>query len=472
MKFPRTLILVLLLAVSTALGFGWRIVHPYSAVDWSVHPAVVLQSDDWGLRAWMPDSATAVALFPLLDAWGYGASPYRLSTLESAADVDRLAEQLAAVQGGDGRPALLQANTIVAAPDYAAIEAGGFTDFLLRALDRELPGWERPGLLDAIQRARAAGVWCPEFHGLSHLNAEAWLGLLRAGDLETLAAFRHAVLVNDKILDDYEYDPAIPLDQRRVRLQQGLELFERLFGRRPRSVIAPDYRWDRSSEDLWSEEGIGIVQGWRVQTTSEKGIGRAMKQWRRLSRPMGAYDRGRDLLRLNRNVFFEPGESPGRDHEEIARESLRAVRHAWQRDRPAVVCTHRMNYARLNSRETEHSLRAMESFLGAIVEADPRVVFLSDHELRQLYREGVSQERIVPGEIRLRNYTGRRQTLRLQIPRGAELLGVVEALGGGAVETRIEDGGIRVTLEPGDFTAHLRNELLWSRPGSASGLAW
>jgi hypothetical protein len=52
---------------------------------------------------------------PISKEWGK-------STLESPADMERLFQILEKHKGGDGRPAIFQANYIMAAPDYVAIK--------------------------------------------------------------------------------------------------------------------------------------------------------------------------------------------------------------------------------------------------------------------------------------------------------------------------------------------------------------
>src|SRR5262245_54807548 len=94
---------------------------PASGLDWRRLPAVVLESDDWGLCGWVPDEQ-AYRVMADTPAWR---SPLGLahgrSTLESAADVERLASTLLEFRGADGFPPVWQANTVVAAPDYARL---------------------------------------------------------------------------------------------------------------------------------------------------------------------------------------------------------------------------------------------------------------------------------------------------------------------------------------------------------------
>lgn len=451
MMLLRVFVTALAVCVVGLISLWNMIPHPDSAIDWSEHPAVVFQSDDWGFCAWLPDSTALAELGPRIDTWIHEYPEFKGSTLESAADVDRLAEVLGSVRGGDGRPALMQPGYVLTSPDFDRIIGSDYTEYSDRILADDLPGWERPGLLEAVERARGAGVWAPEFHGVSHENTTALMRLLREGDPETRAAFELKVMVNDEPRDDHEDDPSRPLERRAADVQRGVKLFEQLFGRHPHSVSAPNYRWDESTEDLWASVGISVVQSWRLQTTSNAGISELERNWRRVSRPMGAYDPDKDLLYLYRNAFFEPSANLDTAPVAIADETMRAITHAWKHDRPAIICTHRMNYARLSPAESAHSLEALRALLQRIVAADPRVVFLTDVEVRQLYREGVSQAWIAPHEIRVRNYTREPQELRLSIPDGMSFAGV-----DGSAEVVVDGSSVVLTIEPGDYTVQLK----------------
>ena len=92
-------------------------------VDWGRLRAVVIQSDDWGLCAWVPDDRAYRALTDA-PAWRTPAGRiYGRSTLESAQDVARLVETLLEFRGGDGFPPVWQANTIMGAPDFERLIA-------------------------------------------------------------------------------------------------------------------------------------------------------------------------------------------------------------------------------------------------------------------------------------------------------------------------------------------------------------
>ena len=146
------------------------------SLDWRRLRAVVIESDDWGLCAWSPDEQAHRVLTDTPAFRSTAGRRYGGSTLESADDLRALTEMLLEFKGGDGSPPVLQANTVMAAPDYARLRPPHLDDgeLPLVALPDTPTRWKRPGLWSAIQAACDAGVWWPDC-GLHHLPERAWL---------------------------------------------------------------------------------------------------------------------------------------------------------------------------------------------------------------------------------------------------------------------------------------------------------
>lgn len=347
-------------------------------VDWRRRRAVVIESDDWGLCAWAPDDRAARALSDT-PVWRTPAGRrYGRSTLESAADVAALAEVLAAVKGADGRPAVLQANTVMAAPDFEALASNGFDAAELPLVGLpELPSrWRRPGLWDAVRAARDRGVWWPELHGLHHLPVAAWLAALRRGDADARLAFEHQSFVCEAVQASGEYDPSEPEAQRAWNLREALRRFEQAFGRPPGSICPPDYRWDESLEREAEALGLTTIQG-----HGEREGRFAPKLQRVVEQLRFPHVHGRRFY-LPPRIAFEPrGEAvpagpAGFDH------AVRAVHDAWGRGQPAILSTHRASYAHLDAAWSENGRRA----LGALLErlAKDGATFTTDAGVRAL----------------------------------------------------------------------------------------
>jgi hypothetical protein len=418
-------------------------------LDWASLRVVVLESDDWGLCAWAPDDQ-AYRVLADTPAWrGPAGRIYGRSTLESAADVAGLVSTLKEFRGGDGFPPVWQANTILAAPDFEQLVPPLFpVDTLPLVFLPDAPTrWHRPGMWEEVTRAREAGVWWPELHGLHHLPAAAWLAALRRGVADARRACEQRSVVCEIALQSSEYDPSEPLEQRSRNLELAVERFRALFGRAPSSLCPPSYRWDVWLEDAAERLGITTLQG----KSEQEG-----RPFPRIARLLDRY-RWPDLhgkrLYLPIRIAFEPRGGPG-DGPVGVDAVHRAVRAAWKRGQPAVVSTHRANYAHLDPAWSEHGRAALRDLLGRL-SAD-RARFLTDAEIHSLVERGWSARGIGERDALVRFYGVPGDPLELAAPPGASEVAVKAARAEGA-RLNLEGGVVKAQLDPGEYL------LEWSR---------
>ena len=344
-------------------------------VDWGRLRAVVLESDDWGLCAWSADDEAhrALAATPAF------ASPagriYARSTLESAADVRALRETLLEFRGADGSPPVWQANTVMASPDYERLAREGFVaDELPLVVFPEAPSrWRRPGLWDEVRASIAAGVWWPELHGLHHLPAGAWLDALRSAAADARLAFALQCPVCEAVEASGEYDAAEPVASRERSFEQAFALFTKAFGRPPGSLCAPDYRWDAALEGQASRLGVSVLQGAAERVGGWPRVRRLLHRWRWPQRRGG-------LLLMPPRIAFEPHGDAAPGSRLGARRTRAAVRAAWGRGQPAVVSSHRHNYAHLDTAWSGAGRAALRDLLHGLCEDG--AVFLTDAKVR------------------------------------------------------------------------------------------
>lgn len=381
-------------------------------LDWHRLKAVVLESDDWGLCAWVPDDQAHRVLAGQPAFRSAAGQRYGRSTLEHAHDVDRLAATLLEFRGGDGLPPVWQANTIVAAPDWARLVPPHFDveSLPLAPLGAAGSRWPRPGLLDAVRRAGQQGVWWPELHGLHHLPATAWLAALRRGDHDARAAHEQQSPVCAAVEAAGEYDASEPREVRAADLREAVARFTALFGRAPRSLCPPDYRFDDWFEAEAEALGLDTIQG-----KPEQGSGRLValrRRWLQLSFPHRAGQR----FYLPPRIAFEPRGEAGPGGRLGADAALRAAREAWKRGQPAVLSTHRLNYAHLDEAWAEAGRAALRDLLARL--AADGAVFLTDFEVRELAERGWALRPLGERGALLRHYAVPREPLRFPVPAG------------------------------------------------------
>ena len=419
------------------------------SVDWGRLRAVVIESDDWGLCAWVPDEDAWQALSGT-PAWRSPAGRrYGRSTLETAVDVIRLNEILLGVRGGDGFPPVWQANTVMAAADFERLAASEFDvdPFPIVAFPETPSRWRRPGLWGAIEAAIAGGTWWPELHGLHHLPVSAWLDALRAGETDARTAFDHQSIVCSRVEASGEYDPSEPDDLRVSHLERAIHGFREVFGRRAQSLCAPDYRWDDLLEREAERRGVAIFQGKGEQVGQTAPLGR----W--FQAPRGLASEG-ERFYMPARIPFEP-RGDARPSSRLGSEAAhRKVRDAWKRGEPAVISSHRLNYAHLDEEWSQAGRTALGELLRIL--GGDQAVFLTDAEVRDIALHGWSARRIGDHGTLLRVYSDAPANVMLEAPEGATGVTLGQGRGSGK-PPKLTGGVLLAELGRGEYL------LEWSR---------
>jgi hypothetical protein len=415
-------------------------------LDWGRLRAVVLESDDWGLCAWVPDPQAQRVLADTPVFRSPAGRRYGGSTLESAEDVRALAATLSEFRGGDGFPPVWQANMVVAAPDYARLRPPGFECESLPLVDlpRTPSRWERPRMWEQVILARRAGLWWPELHGLHHLPEHAWLTALRRGADDARRAFEQQSPVCSAVQASGEYDPTEPAIVRERNLSRAVERFTGTIGRAPESFCPPDYRWDDSLEVSAGKLGLTTLQGKSEQHGAPLPRLRRLVNRHRWPRRRGA------RFYLPPRVAFEPSAEDARVGVEAAH---RGCRDAWRRGQPAIVSSHRLHYAHLDAKRSEAGRAALRTLLARL--AGDGAVFLTDSEVRQIVDRGWSLRPIGERGVLLRHHGEPREPVRFPAPAGVR--GVAVGEGRAGADVTLEGGEVTARLGSGDYL------LEWSR---------
>jgi hypothetical protein len=421
-------------------------------LDWHRLKAVVIESDDWGLAAWVADEQAHRVLADTPVFRSPAGRTYGRSTLESAADVHALGELLMRYRGGDGFPPVWQANTIMAAPDFMRLTPPLFEGDTLPLVDlADLPPrWARPGLPAEIDTAIEAGWWWPELHGLHHVPVDAWLAALRRGAADARRAHTQLCLVCEAVDASGEYDATESSERVTWNLDQAIVRFEKRFGRKPTSFCPPDYRWDARLETLAEARGLTTFQG-----RSERADRRPVRIRRWLDR-LRWPERESRIFYLPPRIAFEPRGQAAPDGPAGLAGALERVRAAWRRGQPAALSTHRANYVHLDALWVERGRAALGQLLAGLTAEG--ATFLVDAEVRALVERSWSVRPIGRRGVMVRFYGVPREDIRFPVPAGVTGVTVTEGAGGDRAKVRIENGDVVANLDPGEYL------LEWSRP--------
>ncbi|MFH1844406.1 MAG: hypothetical protein ABIF77_14500 [bacterium] len=418
---------------------AWLLGSPRSQVDWREVRAIVFESDDWGFCGFIPDSTVWRGLDPTVLRAGKVPEVYWGSTLEDSLTVSRLAQIFTTFSGRDGLPAVFQPNYIMSALDYRqpsprdTVMTENWQQYDLPALP---PQYQRPGLWQAVAEAVARGVWHPELHGAYHYDP-IWRQTAVRSDPQIQVAAARGIVPFPRCSRAWELGTWRARNLLVAELAHSLAVFQGLFGRRPESVIAPDYAWDGRSERLWIKAGLQVVQAKRDQRHPRFQSGRFHHRLLKLLARAVARQTRSELTFLERNCRFEPTQHA--EWQKAVDRCLFEIDRAWQQGEPAIVETHRINFAHTDQTIVSRGFLALAELLTRLQTAHERdYLFLTDAELAQLYRTGTSFTIRGP-KLVIRNLTHSRRLVEIPADQGFEtVLGNGEDSPAGVILVAVE----------------------------------
>ncbi|MEL6655584.1 MAG: hypothetical protein AAFR36_04025 [Bacteroidota bacterium] len=344
---------------------------------------VVIESDDWGTIR-MPSRAVYESLAANNPA--VANDPFsRYDTLADAADLAALFEVLSRHKDKNGNHPVITANTIMANPDFPAIQAAAFEIYSYERFDQTVLRTQANGkeTLALWQEGIASKLFYPQLHGREHVHALAWLRELKQGNTELLQAFEQACFgvpyrskmgnKRKNLLAAFDqWGMAGEASFQARALEEAAQMFQSYFGYKAISFIAPAYVWHPSLEAELQVNGIRSLQGLAVQQVPRK------KQYRRRLHFTGQKNRLGQYYSV-RNVFFEPTPKPNQDWVDSA---LTKTQAAFAAKKPAILSSHRINFiGELAEKNRTGNLKRFDQLLGRMLQKWPQIEFLTSAEL-------------------------------------------------------------------------------------------
>ena len=347
---------------------------------------VVFESDDWGMIRMA--SKEAYNWF-LKKGYEVDQCPYnRNDALESNEDLELLFDVLASVKDKHGDPAIFTANCIVANPNFTKIEEAAFQTYHYESIIETLNRYpNRDRVADLYRQGMAERVFRPQFHGREHLNVNRWMQRLNVRNKILRDAFSQGMYTVHKtgaMNSRRDNLDAFGLGYKREWvgvneiIESGIHLFEKIWGFRPLSFIAPCYTWTTEVEKKLAEKGIRYIQGTHVQRVPLADYNRGIKRkYHYLGQPNENNQRY-----IVRNAHFEPTESSLSDQVGY---TLQQIRRAFRYKKPAVISSHRVNYiGSIHPENRDKNLMQLRILLKKIIAEFPEVEFMSSDQLGQL----------------------------------------------------------------------------------------
>lgn len=347
---------------------------------------VVFDSDDWGSIR-MPSRAVYERLLKRgLNLNGGDGLRYSLyDTIASKSDLEFLFETLGSFRDINNSFAVFTANSIVANPDFDKIKEDNFQKYYYEPVTETIKRYYGDyNIFSLWKEGINSQVFVPQLHGREHLNVTVWMNALRNNDKETLEAFNEGVwafMPKYYSGTDVEYEAAFQLteyseiDSLKTIIEEGVSLFEKLFGYVPKYFVPPNGRIINKLNFTCFKHGIKYRSNSILQREVVEG-GKIKKSihW------LGQKDKS-GICYIIRNSVFEPGK-PGIDWVDRC---LNDIKVAFKYGKPAVISTHRVNYIGVHDvKNRDNGLKELHRLLSSILKAWPDVEFMSSDQLGDL----------------------------------------------------------------------------------------
>lgn len=350
---------------------------------------VVIESDDWGSIR-MPSRSVYNAL--LNNGIRVDNDLFcKYDSLATQTDFEVLFETLCSVKDKNGHHVILTADAVVANPDFDKIRYSDFQEYHYEPFTETLAKSEaHSGAFDMWKQGIEQNIFIPQFHGREHLNINKWLYALQKNELATRMAFDYATfgLTNDTsntIVTNYmgAFDSAMAADitQYEKVIEEGLDLFERIFNYRSKSFIATTYTWSPQIEPILKVNGVEYLQG-IVNQRIPLDSGNSFRYKK------GNFQGNKNScnqIYLTRNCFFEP--THFRDKYDVVDECLSRINTAFRWGKAAVISSHRLNFiGAIDESNRTKNIQLFAKLLKLIVKKWPNVEFVSSDKLGDIIK--------------------------------------------------------------------------------------
>lgn len=347
---------------------------------------VLIESDDWGaIRTSSKKSYNTL----LNKGYKVDQCPFnRLDTLESNADLEALFETLNSVKGADGKPANITFNAVMTNPNFEAIAKDQFEIYHAEHFFETCKKYPNH---DKVEELYKQGIESkcitPQFHGREHVHVSNWMHTLKNKQVDILDAFEESMFTvhnpnlftcKDFSLDAWGMHNAADEKEIADAIKEGLEIFEKTFGFKSKSVIAACFSMSEYAEKVLADLGIRQIQGAYIQDRLlPNGMG-----IEKVKHFMGQKNAHNQFFTI-RNANFEPSINP---HINWVETVLQDVYWAFFWGKPAIINSHRLNFmGSLDEQNRTKNLALLKQILKRITQKWPDVCFASSDRMSEYY---------------------------------------------------------------------------------------
>jgi hypothetical protein len=349
---------------------------------------VVIESDDWGSIR-MPSRKVFEAL--LAKGIRVDKLPYNCyDSLESEEDLSSLFGVLSTIKDCRGNNAKFTANIIISNPDFDKIRETDFTEYYYEPFHKTYtyyPAHDKS--FDLLKEGISLNLLKPQFHGREHINVIRWMKALKENTGNARLAFDYRMYdlstgyyaTEDSFMEAFNASQPEELEFHQKAISEGTQLFEKIFGYKSESFIAPCNIWSSKLNENLKLCGVNTFQGGFYQFEPLKKSGKKFKKTFHFTGQMNHLSQ----CFLVRNVSFEPSEKTSFDW---VGASLSGIANSFFWGKPAILSSHRMNYiGYIDPTNRGRNLKLLSMMLKAIIKKWPDIEFMDSQQLGELIND-------------------------------------------------------------------------------------
>ncbi len=353
---------------------------------------VVFESDDWGAER----SFSKKALDELMSKHAnFEPDNYQaFDCTETDEDVKKLKKAVLKHKDKNGNPACFTLNFATKNLDYDAMKDDGYKSVKLLGLDEyyKLSSSSKKVLAE-VADGEYKGCFLPQLHAREHINTEELIADISTGDqLQKDALNLKIVGVKNSLYCGMDC-LNVPSEKSNVIIDDATREFKRIFGQFSESFIAPCYVWKNSDEKTLEENGVKFLQGKLFQNVPAKN-GKYKKKLHRF----GEKSKVSNIRYFYRNCFFEPSKDlmNGVSEDAILSDIISQIKFAFKCKKPAVICSHRVNYiGGISTENREKCLMLLDRLLSMIKAEFQDVEFMSTPEMcKEILKENAKGSKV------------------------------------------------------------------------------
>lgn len=346
---------------------------------------VIIESDDWGSIR-MPNRKVYESLL----AQGIKVDQNyfdKYDALESADDLTALFEVLSSVKDKNGNSAVITPLAVCANPDFEKIEACNRKQYHYESV---VETYKRSNntinSYDLVKQGIESGLYLPQFHGREHVHVKRWMEGICSNDVTDKIAYDNRCMIisrhDNKRIPVYKtcfpafaYDSIDELTSLQYIMEDGLRLFENVYGYKASSLCPPCGIVNNKVLEFAMQYGVvGLQAGQHFVPQSDGSIKKIDKVW-------GAKSKTGQIF-WRRNCTFEPARNHDLDWVDSC---LAEMEIAFRWRKPAAINSHRVNFiGSIFPENRDKTLAQLSALLKAIVKRWPDVEFISSETICNL----------------------------------------------------------------------------------------